>query len=168
MIPTWPPAEAVLFLAEPIIKNAEGFDARPYLCPAGIPTIGWGTTRYPNGRRVTLQDKPVSQAEAEIFLQASARRVLAQLQGIVARAPTVRQAAALLSLAYNIGVGAHDGRKGDLADSTLLECFDRGDLAGAAAHFLDWNKARIGGRLQALPGLTARRKAEQALFSAAA
>lgn len=166
----WPAAGSVILLAEPIIKSAEGFRAAPYICPAGKPTIGWGTTRYPDNRPVTMKDKPVSQIEAEVFLQFACKRVLADLQrpGIITRSPTINQAAAFLSLAYNIGVGAHDGIKGDLADSTLLERFNAGDLAGAERHFLDWNKAHVGGVLKTLPGLTLRRECEQKLFRAAA
>lgn len=167
---TWPAAGSVILLAEPIIKNAEGFSAKPYLCPAGKPTIGWGTTRYPDGRPVTMGDKPVQEIEAEVFLQASCKRVILDLQrpGIITRSPTVNQAAAFLSLAYNIGVGAHDGIKGDLADSTLLERFNAGDLAGAEAHFMDWNKAHVKGVLTTLPGLIRRREKEQKLFRSAA
>lgn len=162
----WPDRAVVFAVAEPIIVEFEGFRSKPYLCPAGVPTIGYGTTRYPDGRKVSLADKPCSETEARVYLEFSMRRVLQDLQnsGAVTHAPTVNQSGAFLSLAYNIGVGAHDGVKGDLADSTLLECFNRGDLLGAAHHFADWNKARQGGILQALPGLTARRKREQALF----
>jgi lysozyme len=93
-------------------------------------------------------------------------RVLAGLQmpGIITRPPTVHQAAALLCLAYNVGVGAHDGVKGDLADSTLLARFNAGNFTGAADQFLVWNKARVGGKLVVLPGLDTRRHVERDLF----
>lgn len=167
---TWPDRAAIFAVAEPLIARFEHFEPKPYLCPAGVPTIGYGSTRYPDGRKVTLADQPCSEAEARVYLEYAMRRVLADLQacGAITRAPTVNQAAALLSLAYNVGVGVHDGRKGDLADSSLLECFDRGDLAGTAFHFLDWNKARVDGVLQPLAGLTTRRQAERDLFLQAA
>jgi lysozyme len=60
---------------------------------------------------------------------------------------------ALVSFAYNVGVGA-------LGSSTLLRLLNAGDHAGAAAQFGRWNKA--GGK--ALAGLTKRRAAEAALF----
>jgi lysozyme len=75
------------------------------------------------------------------------------------RPPSVNQAASLLSLAYNIGAGA-------VLTSLLLAKFNRGDIAGAAAEFPRWDKARIGGVLHPLPGLGARRRREQALFLA--
>lgn len=162
----WPSFAAAFVLAQPIIKNAEGFEARPYMCPAGKATIGWGTTRYPDGRPVTMQDAAVSQVFAQTFLEAAAKRVLAQLQmpGLIARSPTVHQAGAFLSLAYNIGVGAHDGVKGDIADSDLLDFFNHGDLLRCSHEFIKWNKAHVRGVLTILPGLTVRRLAERNLF----
>lgn len=161
----WPNFDAVCAVAEPLIKNAEGFEAKAYLCPAGKWTIGWGTTRYPNGHPVQPGDIcTIDQAQA--WLTASMQRVYSQLQasGAVTKAPNTNQAAALLSLAYNIGVGTHDGHTGDLADSTLLAQFNAGDVAGAAAHFLDWDKAHVDGQIEVLPGLKIRRQAEAALF----
>jgi lysozyme len=170
VIVQWPDRVAIFAVAEPLIMHFEEFRSRPYLCAAGRPTIGYGSTKYPDGRKVTLADQPCSDSEARVYLEFSMRRVLQDLEtdGAVTRAPDINQASAFLSLGYNIGVGAHDGRKGDLADSTLLECFNRGDISGAAHHFLDWNKARENGILQQLPGLTNRRKIEQALFLKAA
>lgn len=75
----------------------------------------------------------------------------------LSRTPTVNQAAALLSLAYNIGAGA-------LSTSLLLAKFNAGDMAGAAEEFPRWDKARIGGVLKPLAGLAARRRRERALF----
>lgn len=163
----WPNQAGAFALAQPIIMEFEGFRSKPYLCPADVPTIGYGSTRYPDGRRVTLADKPCSEAEARVWLEHSMRRVWADMQrtGAIKRSPTIHQAAAFLSLAYNIGVGCHDGVKGDFADSTLLDCFNRGDLAGAERQFVAWNKARVGGILQAMRGLTNRRMREQRLFS---
>jgi lysozyme len=162
----WPARSEIFALAEPIIMAFEGFRAAPYLCAAGKPTIGYGTTRYPDGRKVSLSDHPCSRIEARVYLEYAMRRVLEDLQGsgAVTRAPGLHQAAALESLAYNIGVGAHDGIKGDLADSTLLARFNAGDIAGAADQFLSWDKAHVKGRLTVLPGLTQRRGEERRLF----
>jgi len=35
-----------------LIKKFEGFSSKPYLCPAGIPTIGYGNTYYEDGTKV--------------------------------------------------------------------------------------------------------------------
>lgn len=166
----WPEASAIIQVAEPLIIRFEGFRPRPYLCPAGKPSIGYGSIKYPDGRKVTLDDPPCSQAEAEVYLLYGERRTLADLQasGAVTRPPNVNQAAALLCLAYNVGVGIHDGHKGDLADSTLLDHFNRGDLAGAADEFGKWDKAHVDGVVTVLPGLDTRRNAERDLFLLAA
>ena len=160
----WPADLDVFALAKPLIKSSEGYSAKPYLCPAGKATIGWGSTRYPNGRRVTMQDSDIEQSWAEACLTSAMVRVRQDLQKAMKRVPSTNQAAALLSLAYNVGVGAQDGVKGDLADSTLLQKFEAGDDQGAADQFPLWNKARVSGVLQPLAGLTKRRKAERELF----
>jgi lysozyme len=98
------------------------------------------------------------------LLDAAVARVEAQLRPLLKREPTAGQYAALISLAYNVGVGAHDGVKGDLADSTLLEDFNAADIQGAAAQFLAWDKAHVNGKLVTLPGLTKRRQAERIVF----
>lgn len=147
-----------------IIKEFEGFRAKPYLCPAGVPTIGYGTTRYPNGRRVDMADPEITEKEALLYLTASVERVEGDLRPLIRVPVTSNQWSALVSLAYNIGVGARDGKKGDLADSTLLDHLNAGNFAAAAEQFLKWNKARVRGVLQALAGLTRRRGIERALF----
>ncbi|MDJ0532783.1 MAG: lysozyme [Xenococcaceae cyanobacterium MO_207.B15] len=50
-----------------LIKKWEGFRSEAYLDPVGIPTIGYGTIRYPDGRKVGLGDT-ISEQVAEAFL----------------------------------------------------------------------------------------------------
>jgi lysozyme len=51
-----------------LICMFEGFSAKPYLCSAKVPTIGYGNCYYLNGRRVSLLDKPITELEAfEMF-----------------------------------------------------------------------------------------------------
>lgn len=158
------PSAVAFILAKPVIKHAEDFRSKPYLCPAKKWTIGWGTTYYPDGKAVTEHDPDCTQAQAENWLTYSMIRVEARLKPLILTRPTAHQWAALLSLAYNIGVGTHDGIKGDLADSTLLEKLNTGDTQGAADQFLVWNKAHVDGKLTALAGLTLRRDTERHLF----
>lgn len=136
-----------------LIKSFEGFSARPYLCPAGVPTIGYGATYYPDGRRVTMQDRPVSESDASAML----RSMLASYEAGIARYVQVPltqgQYDALVSFAYNLGLSA-------LKSSTLLRLVNARDWRGAAAQFARWNRA--GGKV--LPGLTRRREAERLLF----
>lgn len=156
----------VLAVAKPLIKEFESYSATPYKCPAGKWTIGWGTTMYPSGKVVLATDYPngIPEDFANVCLVSAMMRVRASLPPLLTHSPTVNQSAALLSLAYNIGVGVHDGVKGDLADSTLLDRLNAGDVAGAADQFLVWNKAHVDGVLTALAGLTRRREAERTLF----
>lgn len=162
----FPTDSAVIALAKPLIVQFEGYSATPYLCPAGKPTIAWGCTRYPSGKPVTMGDYPegISDSFAGICVVSAMLRVIAGLEACLTRTPTVHQAAALVCLAYNIGVGLHDGIKGDLADSTLLAKFNADDIASAADQFLAWDKAHINGALTELPGLKRRREAERAMF----
>jgi lysozyme len=148
---------AAVDLALPLIEKAEGFRDRPYLCPAGHWTIGFGMTRYPAGGTVSPSDPPITRGEATEMLRTLAERLWENIAPQLQRPAAPNQGAAMLSLAYNIGVGA-------FLASTLLKKFNAGDTAGAADEFLRWDKARVGGKIVALPGLTARRKAERALF----
>lgn len=136
-----------------LIKSFEGFSARPYLCPAGIPTIGYGATYYPDGRRVTMQDRPVTEADATAMLRSMLASYEAGVDRYVGVPLTQGQFDALVSFAYNIGLSA-------LKNSTLLRVLNLRDYAGAAAQFARWNRAN--GKV--LPGLTRRREAERKLF----
>ena len=136
-----------------LIKSFEGFSARPYLCPAGVPTIGYGATYYPDGRRVTMQDRPVSESDASAMLRAMLASYEAGIARYVQVPLTQGQYDALVSFAYNLGLSALKG-------STLLRLVNARDYAGAAAQFVRWNRA--GGKV--LPGLTRRREAERVMF----
>lgn len=136
-----------------LIKSFEGFSARPYLCPAGVPTIGYGATYYPDGRRVTMQDRPVTEADATAMLRSMLASYEAGVSRYVLVPVTQGQFDALVSFAYNLGLSA-------LKSSTLLRLVNARDWQGAAAQFGRWNRA--GGKV--LPGLTRRREAERVMF----
>lgn len=141
-----------------LIQEFEGFYHEPYLCPAGVPTIGYGTTKYPDGRKVTLKDPSVTREQATRYLQSD----LIDAENDVTKAVKVPlsqgQFDALVDFVYNLGAGA-------LLNSTLLRYLNSGDYKSAGNEFPKWNKARVGGILKELPGLTKRRKAEQVLFN---
>lgn len=170
----WPDPLIVHGLVKPFIKGWEKFEPKPYLCPAGKWTIAWGATSYPNGRKVKEHDYPsgIPMEFGEVCLTAAISRIeneymngVGPIKGaLLTRMPTAHQFAALISLGFNVGLGAHDGVKGDIADSTLLAKYNAGDLAGASLCFLDWNKAHVDNVLTVLAGLTNRRRAEKALF----
>lgn len=144
-----------------LIKSFESCSLTPYRCPAGIPTIGWGTTRYPDGRTVSMRDARITQAQADAYFDHDLGAFEHDVQQLVRVTPTQGQFDALVSFAYNVGsdIDADIIPEG-LGDSSLMRKFNAGDIKGAADEFEKWNKA--GGKV--LAGLTRRRKAERAMF----
>lgn len=138
-----------------LIKQFESFRAAPYLCSAGVPTIGYGTTVYPNGIKVKLSDQKITQQLSETFLQHHVNAIEKDVLSLVKVPLTQNQFDALVSFAYNVGLGAFQ-------DSTLLKLLNAGDIDGASKQFERWNKA--GGKVS--NGLTRRRNAEKVLFLA--
>ena len=134
-----------------LIKRFEGYLNKPYLCPAGIPTIGFGTTVYPSGKKVLLSDPPITMTEACFFLKNDLIRFENAINKAITVQITQHQFDALCCFVYNVGIGA-------FMDSTLLKKINAGEYAGD--EFLRWNKA--GGKV--LAGLTERRHAEKVLF----
>lgn len=153
----WPDADAVFAFTQPLIKKFEGFETKPYQDSAGIPTIGYGTIQYPDGSPVAMTDPEINADEALAYLKFEMNKKTAALALMLQRKPSLHQAAAMLSLAYNIGSGAFKG-------STVLKKFNLGDIPGAAAAFLLWNKATIDGEHVVIPGLQNRRVAERDVF----
>lgn len=134
-----------------LIKQFEGCRLSAYLCPANVPTIGWGFTTW-NGKKVQLGQK-ITQAEADAALLNEYDGYEGQIRELVKVPVSANQLGALVSFAFNLGVGA-------LRSSTLLKMLNAGNYAGAAGQFARWNKA--GGKV--LKGLVTRRAAEASLF----
>ncbi|MFM7009581.1 MAG: lysozyme [Betaproteobacteria bacterium] len=151
-----------LDLATELCRRFEGFRSKPYLCPAGVATIGYGSTYYPGGRKVTLQDEPVNEAKARAMLvhellETYAPGVIRQCPVLITLAVSTsdwRKLNAIVDFAYNLGVGR-------LQTSTLKRKINSQDWPGAAEQLALW--VRGGGRV--LPGLVARRKAEAQLLT---
>ena len=136
-----------------LVKEFEGFRAKAYKCPAGIWTIGYGTTAAA-GVGITPKDgMTITKSDAEAYLQAALDKFADQIAPSIAVAISDNEFGAFVSLAYNIGPGA-------FKKSSALRLFNAGDKEGAAKAILMWNKA--GGKV--LKGLTRRREAERKLF----
>lgn len=142
-----------------LIKQFEGYHKRldngsaaAYLDPVNIPTIGWGTIRYPDGKEVRLGDVR-TEAQCTEYLMHEVGGKAAAVEKLVKAPLTQSMFDALVSFAYNVGVGAFQ-------DSTLLRMLNAGNYEAAGQQLLVWNKG--GGRV--LPGLVRRRDAEMALF----
>lgn len=144
-----------LKLAAKIIKKWEGFIAEPYLCPGGVPTIGYGSTMWPNGNRVEMDDCAIDKKRAEEILLHYIKEVADQVRSVVKHKLEDHQEAALISFTYNLGIG-------NLKRSTLLQLVNRGpENQNIPNEFRRWNKA--GGKV--LAGLTARRDEEANMWS---
>jgi GH24 family phage-related lysozyme (muramidase) len=137
-----------------MVARHEGFRANAYRCPAGVWTIGYGTTRWGDGQPVREGDGPIEQSAARRLLMNDLRWAADAVRDLVTVELSEHQQAALISFVYNVGRKAFSG-------STLLGRLNAGDYNGAAGQFARWNKG--GGNV--LPGLMTRRAEEAALFS---
>lgn len=137
-----------------LIKSFEGLSLKPYLDPIKIPTIGFGTIMYPDGKKVAMTDASITEAKAIELLQHEVDMKTAGIEKVCKVPLNDNEFAALASFAYNVGSHA-------LETSTLMKLLNAGtDRAAVADQFLRWDKA--GGKQ--LPGLTRRRQAERSLF----
>lgn len=136
------------------IKKFEGLRLSAYYCPAGILTIGYGSTRYHDGRLVMISDQLRSEEEATQLLLSTISEFESAVNEKLLNI-NQNQFDALVSFTYNVGVQA-------FSESTLLikAKINVNDLS-IYNEFMRWNKAS--GRV--LAGLTARRKEEADLYS---
>ena len=136
-----------------IIKKHEGLRLSAYLCPASIVTIGYGSTRYPNGKKVLLGEKLSNESEATSLLLATLEpfeaAVNKHLQNI-----NQCQFDALVSFTYNVGTGA-------FIKSTLLK---KAKVNPSDPSILDEFQKWVRGGGRVLPGLVTRRKEEAKLY----
>jgi lysozyme len=146
--------DAALPIALALMRRFEGFYSKPYMCPAGVPTIGYGSTYYQDGTRVTLTDPAISRNRAEALLLATVQAVY--LPAVLKLCPGLDhpdRLAALIDFTYNLGGSALKG-------STLRKRVNAGDWDAVPGELRKWDKA--GGRV--LRGLTIRREAEAQLI----
>lgn len=141
-----------------LIKGFEGCVLHPYLDTVGVPTIGWGSTAYEDGRRVTMSDPHIDQARADALFMHMLGKYVAGINAIVHVTLTQSQFDALVSLAYNCGVHAVDTYHG------FMDALNRGEYAAASALFPAFD---IAGGVHN-PDLHTRRLKEQVLFNAQA
>ena len=116
-----------------IIKNFEGLSLSAYRDEAGVWTIGYGSTRYHDGKPVKPGDKLAGEVQADALFG----NTLGQYEDAVSRHVKVplsqNQFDALVSFTYDVGA---DG----LEESTLLLKLNEKNYTEAAAHFLAWDK----------------------------
>ena len=138
-----------------LIAKFEGCKLKSYKCPAGVWTIGWGSTVYLDGSKVKEGDV-ITQEDADIMLEKMVDKFRTQVVRVVPGMLPPGCVDALTSFAYNVGVAA-------LQKSTLLKKIKANpmDLKGIEAEFSRWVKG--GGKT--LPGLVRRRAEEYRLYA---
>jgi lysozyme len=137
-----------------LIKKFEGLKLKPYLCSAGVPTIGYGNTFYETGKKVTLNDPQITEKRAEELLAYLLVSFEKYVDSYCRDDINQNQFDALVSFAYNLGPNS-------LKASTLLKKVNINPLDPTIkVEFLKWTKA--GGRV--LKGLVLRREAEASLY----
>lgn len=142
---------------EDIIKSFEGLSLSAYRDSAGVWTIGYGSTRYHDGKPVKPDDKLANKVQAEALF----RNILDEYVNAVKNKThvplTQNQFDALVSFTYNTGI---------FSGKTLFAKLNEGHYAAAADQFLVWNKItdpHTGKKIECKV-LTTRRKEERALF----
>ena len=144
----------VISIAEPLIKRFEGWRSKPYLCSANVPTIGWGSTMYENGDKVTLDDPEITKERGQALFELDAERFLLQ---VYKACPVLtkhdNKAAAILSWTYNLGPAR-------LRSSTMRTRINQERWVEAVQELKRWNLAA--GKVTR--GLILRREAEASLF----
>ncbi|WP_114749263.1 lysozyme [Pleomorphovibrio marinus] len=136
-----------------VMHEFEGIKLEAYLCPAKVPTIGWGNTRYEDGTPVKMGES-ISRQRADELFKNIASTFARGVDNLVTANLNDNQFSALVCFAYNVGIG-------NLKRSTLLRKVNANpEDPGIRGEFMRWNKA--GGR--ELAGLTRRRKAEADLY----
>ena len=132
-----------------LVKRFEGLRLEAYRCPAGVLTIGYGSTG-PHVRTGLV----ITPGEADRLLDKDLSRFETGVDAMLCGAPTTEdEFSAMVSLAFNIGLG-------NFATSTLLKRHKAGNKIGAANSFLSWVYAAK----KKLPGLMRRREAEKELY----
>ncbi len=149
------PRELVLLVtdlevATALSKHFEGFYSKPYLCSAGVPTVGFGATYYEDGTLVTLRDPPITRERAIALLAFHLTKVY--LPAVRRLCPGIDVAArrgAIADFALNVGAG-------NLKTSTLRKKINAGEWDKVPEQLRRWTRG--GGRV--LRGLVLRREAE--------
>ena len=133
-----------------LIKKYEGLKCVPYKDAVGIPTIGYGCTVYPDGRKVTMNDEPITKEKAEaLLLDYVINKILPNIRDLDL---TDNQQAALCSLIYNVGAPAFLKSK----------CYKAIKAKDWETVYKNWDWCKANGKF--LKGLAKRRTEELYLF----
>lgn len=137
-------------VAAALARKFEGCYLTPYICPAGVPTIGFGATYYENGEHVQLTDPPITKDRAEKLLLWMIETKY--LPAVLKYCPSVDdpiKLAGLIDFTFNLGAG-------NLKNSNLRRAVNAGQWDLVPTEYRKW--VRGGGRV--LKGLVIRREAD--------
>lgn len=140
-------------IAGQLCRTFEGFSAKPYLDPVGIPTQGYGSTHRSDGTPIYLTDQPISQPIGMAWLMDGLEHLVAPVLALCPGIDTDERLGAVLSWSYNLGTRR-------LRASTMRARINDQDWPGAKIEMQRWTRA--GGRI--LHGLVFRRAVESALL----
>jgi len=136
-----------------LIKQFEGYSEKAYSDVVGVWTIGYGNTYYKDGSKVREGDT-ITKAEAEELFQHVVDDFAQKINVLIKKDVNDCEFGALVSLSYNIGVGA-------FKKSTLLRKVNGSpDDPSIGLEFLKWVKA--GGKT--VNGLVKRRNKEAEFY----
>ena len=137
-----------------LLRRFEGVFLKPYLCPAGVPTVGGGATTYEDGRKVKLSDPPITAERADELLEFHAQNYL---DAVVKISPVLmnqpERHVGIGDFAYNLGTTRYKA-------STLRKRVEAEDWEGAASEMQKW----VWGGGKKLPGLVKRRTVDANLL----
>ena len=144
-------ASEALEVATKLCIEFEGFSATPYICPAGYPSIGYGTVFKPDGMKVTMNDPPISETTALQWLAVTLESTY--LMGVLKASPNLlrypQTLGAITDFAYNLGTARYRA-------STLRTKITEENWPEAITELHKWRRG--GGKV--LQGLVRRRAAE--------
>ena len=136
-----------------LIRKHEGLRLKAYLCPAKIPTIGYGNTFYEDGSKVKIGDEITKEIADKLF-EIIADDFADKVFKITKAKLTQNQFNAIVSFAYNVGLTNY-------RNSTLLKkVLFNPNSKDVELQFMRWTKAKG----VELTGLVNRRKDEVKLY----
>lgn len=146
-----------------LIAFFESFKSKPYVCPAGVITIGEGTTRYfDTKKRVSLSDKSITKEEARRLLKGDIETLYAPLVDKLCRDDlTQNEFDAVCSFVYNAGA-TYRGKDGKNHYYNLFEHIN--NKLSKEEMIKYWTSLAITGGGKKLNGLINRRKKEVELY----
>jgi GH24 family phage-related lysozyme (muramidase) len=144
--------------ASALIREFEGFSDVAYICPAGVPTIGWGTTRWPDGAAVKIGDTITRDAADGLLDNMLETQVVPALAKTIPGWKTLsaHRQNALISFAYNVGWHFY-GSEGFETISKALHAANYDAVPAALMLY-------VNAGTPAEPGLRRRREAEAKLW----